>query len=121
MSNIHNNVGFKFCKFICIGKLICEKKTFKHNNVEWFGNSPTPIFFDHSLFTDSISVCKVYKAPLNCLNFCDARIYYICSAKDVITWTYIHFGLHNHLVIDDVCRETVGTVSELLAKKVSKI
>jgi hypothetical protein len=64
-------------------------------------------------------VCKVCKVPPTCVNFCNARIYYILSKSDM-TRACIHLGMHNHPVSDGIFRETIDTISSLFAQEVSK-
>jgi hypothetical protein len=64
-------------------------------------------------------VCKVYKVPPICVNFCPGRIYYVLGKGDM-SRACIHLGMHNHTVSDGICQEIVDTISGLIAQEVSK-
>jgi hypothetical protein len=74
----------------------------KRNETEWSGRTKTPFHLGHSPPPDSTLVCKVYKVPPTCVNFCDARIYYVLSKSDM-TRACIHLGMHHHPVSDGIC------------------
>jgi hypothetical protein len=125
-SNIHNSQGLTFNKSSCVGQLICNNencdflsRSSKRNETEWSGRTNIPFNLGHLPPPDSTLVCKVCKVPPTCINFCDARIYYVLSKTDM-TRACIHLGMHNHPVSDGVCRETIGTISNLLTQEVSK-
>jgi hypothetical protein len=125
-SNIHNSQGLTFRKSSCVGQLICNNencdflsRSSKRNETEWSGRTNTPFNLGHLPPPDSTLVCKVCKVPPTCVNFCDARIYYVLSKSDM-TRACIHLGMHNHPVSDGVCRETIDTISSLVAQEVSK-
>jgi hypothetical protein len=125
-SNIHNSQGLTFRKSSCVGQLICNNencdflsRSSKRNETEWSGRTNTPFNLGHLPPLDSILVCKVCKVPPTCVNFCNARIYYVLSKSDM-TRLCIHLGMHNHLVSDGICQETIDTISSLVAQEVSK-
>jgi hypothetical protein len=125
-SNIHNSQGLTFRKSSYVGQLIynnenCDflSRSSKRNETEWSGRTNTPFNLGHLPPPDSILVCNVYKVPPTCVNFCNARIYYVLSKSDM-TRACIHLGMHNHLVSDGVCQETIDTISSLVAQEVSK-
>jgi hypothetical protein len=55
-----------------------------------------------------------------CVNFCPRRNYYVLG-KDDMSRACIHLGMHNHPVSDGIYRETLDTISGLIAQEVSKI
>jgi hypothetical protein len=125
-SNIHNSQGLTFRKSSCVGQLICNNencdflsRSSLRNEIEWSGRTNTPFNLGHLPPPDSTLVCKVCKVPPTCVNFCDARIYYVLSKSD-ITRACIHLGMHNHPASDGVCREIIDTISSLVAQEVSK-
>jgi hypothetical protein len=108
-SNIHNSQGLTFRKSLCVGQLVCNNqncdffsRSSKRNETEWFGRTNTPFNLGHSLPLDSTLVCKVCKVLPTCVNFCDARIYYVISKSDM-TRACIHLGMHHHPVSDGIC------------------
>jgi hypothetical protein len=125
-SNIHNSQGLTFRKSLCVGQLVCNNQSYdffarssKRNKIEWSGRTNTPFKLGHSPLPDSTLVCKVCKVPPTCINFCPGRIYYILGKNDM-TRVCIHLGMHNHLVSNGICRETLDTISGLIAQEVSK-
>jgi hypothetical protein len=76
-SNIHNNQGLTFRKSLCVGQLVCNNqncgfftRSSKCNKTYWSGQSNTPFKLGHLRPPDSTLVCKVYKVPPTCANFC---------------------------------------------------
>jgi hypothetical protein len=125
-SNIHNSQGFTFRKSLCVGQLVCDNKSCdffarssKRNETKWSGQTNTPFKLGHLPPPDSTLVCKVCKVPPTCVNFCPGRIYYVLGKGDM-TRVCIHLGMHNHPVFDGICRETLDTISGLIAQEVSK-
>jgi hypothetical protein len=125
-SNIHNSQSLTFRKSSCIGQLICNNencdflsRSSKRNESERSSRTNTPFNLGHLPPLDSILVCKVCKVPPTCVNFYNARIYYVLSKSDM-TRACIHLGMYNHLVSDGVCRETIDKISTLVAQEVSK-
>jgi hypothetical protein len=83
-SNIHNSQGLIFRKSLCVDQLICNNQNCdllsrysKRNETKWFGRTNTPFKLGHLSPPDSTLVCKVYKVPPTCVNFCPRRIYYV--------------------------------------------
>jgi hypothetical protein len=125
-SNIHNSQGLTFRKSLCVGQLVCNNKSCdfitrssKRNETEWSGRTNTPFKLGHLHPPDSTLVCKVCKVLPTCVNFCPGRIYYVLG-KDDMSRACIHLGMHNHPVSDGICRETLDTISGLIAQEVSK-
>jgi hypothetical protein len=125
-SNIHNNLGLKFKRSSCVGHLVCKNKdcdyfarTSKVNETEWYGTTTLPFGVCQDPPADSSLVCKVCKKPPTCIDFCAARIYYVVSAGDM-SRACIHLGNHKHPVAEGQCRETMETVTELIAQEVAK-
>jgi hypothetical protein len=125
-SNIHNSQGLTFRKSSYAGQLIYNNQNYnfmfrssKRNETEWSSRTNIPFNLGHLHPPKSTLVCKVCKVPPTCVNFCDARIYYVLSKSDM-TRACIHLGMHNHPVSDGICRETLDTISGLIAQEVSK-
>ena len=125
-SNIHNSQGLTFRKSSCAGHLVCNNqscefmtRSSKRNETEWSGQTNIPFSLGHLPPSDSTLVCKICKVPPTCVNFCDARIYYVLSKSDM-TRACIHLGTHDHPVSDGICRETLDTISSLIVQEVSK-
>jgi hypothetical protein len=125
-SNIHNNQGLTFRKSLCVGQLICNNmscdffaRSSMRTKTEWSGRTKSPFKLGHLLPSDSTLVCKVCKVPPICVNFCHGRIYYVLGRGDM-SRACIHLGMHNHPVSDGMCRETLDTISSLIAQEVSK-
>jgi hypothetical protein len=121
-SNIHNNQSLTFRKSLCVGQLICNNQNcdfFSRNETEWLGQTNTPFKLGHLPPSDSTLVCKVCKVPPTCVNFCPRHIYYILG-KSHVTRACIHLEMHNHSISDGICRETLDTISGLIAQEVSK-
>jgi hypothetical protein len=125
-SNIHNSQGLTFRKSSCASQLVCNNqscdfltRSSKWNETEWSGQTNTPFNLGLLPPLDSTLVCKVCKVPPTCVNFCDARIYYVLSKSDM-TRACIHLGTHDHPVSDCICWETLDTISSLIAQEVSK-
>jgi hypothetical protein len=124
-SNIHNTQGLTFRKSSCVGQLVCnnQKCDFfselsKKNETK--GSGQTNILFNlgHSSLPDSILLCKVFKVPPTCINFCNAHIYYVLS-KSAMTRACIHLGMHNHPISYGICQETLDIIYDLIIQKVS--
>jgi hypothetical protein len=120
-SNIHNNQGLTFRKPLCVGQLVCNNKSCgffarssKSNETEWSSRTNIPFKLGHLPPLDSILVCKVCKVPPICVNFCLGRIYYVLGKGDM-SRACIHLGMYSHLVFDGICRETLDTISSLIA------
>jgi hypothetical protein len=125
-SNIHNNQGLTFRKSLCVGQLVCNNKSCnffarssKRNEAKWSGRTNTPFKLWHLPPSDSTLVCKVCKVPPICVNICPGRIYYVLGKGDM-SRAYIHLGMHNHPVSDGIYRETLDSISGLIAQEVSK-
>jgi hypothetical protein len=121
-SNIHNSLGLTFRKSLCVGQLFCNNKSCdifarssKRNEIEWLGRTNTPFKLRHLPPPDSILVCKVCKVAPICVNFCHGCIYYVLGKGDMS-----RACIHNHPVSDGICRETLDTISGLIAQDVSK-
>jgi hypothetical protein len=91
----------------------------KHNETEWSGRTNTPFKLWHLPPPDSTLVCKVCKVPPICVNLCPGHIYYVLG-KDDMSRACIHLRMHNHPVSDGIYRETLDTISGLIAQEVSK-
>jgi hypothetical protein len=83
------------------------------------GRTNTAFKLGHLPPPDSTLVCKVCKVPPTSVNFCPRCIYYVLGKGDM-TKVYIHLGMCNHPVSDGICRETLDTISGLIAHEVSK-
>jgi hypothetical protein len=120
-SNIHNSQGLTFRKSLCVGQLVCDffARSAKRNETEWSGQTNTPFKLRYLPPPDSTLVCKVYKVPPICVNFCPGHIYYVLGKGDM-SRASIHLGMHNHPVSNGICRETLDTISSLIAQEVSK-
>jgi hypothetical protein len=88
-SNIHNSQSLTFRKSFCIGQSIynnpnCDflSRSTKRNKIDWSGRTSTPFNLGHSTLPDSTLVCKICKVPPTCVNFCDARIYYVLNKSN---------------------------------------
>ena len=126
ISNIHNNQGLTFRKSSRAGHLVCNNqncefmtRSSKQNETEWSGRTNIPFSLGHLPPPDSILVCKIYKVPPTCVNFYDARIYYVLSRSDM-TRACIHLRMHDHPISNGICRETLDAISSLIAQEVSK-
>jgi hypothetical protein len=93
--------------------------TSSRNKIEWSSRTNTPFKQGHLPPPESTLVCKVCKVLPICVNFCSGRIYYILGKGD-ISRVCIHLGMHNHPISDGICRETLDTISGLIAQEVSK-
>jgi hypothetical protein len=125
-SNIHNNQGLTIRKSLCVGQLVYNNKSCdffarssKRNETEWSSRTNTPFKLEHLPPPDSTLVYKVCKVSLICINFYPGRIYYVLGKGDM-SRACIHLGIHNHPVSDGICRETLDTISGLIAQEVSK-
>jgi hypothetical protein len=125
-SNIHNSQSLTFRKSLYVGQLVYNNKSCdffarssKRNEIEWSGRTNTPFKLGHLPPPNSTLVCKVYKVAPICVNFCPRRIYYVLG-KDDMSRACIYLGMHNHPVSDGICRETLDTISGLIAQEVSK-
>jgi hypothetical protein len=123
---VTQGAGLTFRKSLYVGQLVCNNKSCdffarssKRNETEWSGRTNTPFKLGLLPPSDSTLVCKVCKVPPICVNFCPGRIYYVLGKGDM-SRACIHLGMHNHPVSDDICRETVDTISGLIAQEVSK-
>jgi hypothetical protein len=125
-SNIHNNQGLTFRKSLCVGQLVCDNKSCdffarfsKRNETEWSGRTNTPFKLGRLPPPDSTLLYKVCKVLPICVNFCPGCIYYVLGKGDM-SRACIHLGMHNHPVSNGIFRETLGTISGLIAQEVSK-
>jgi hypothetical protein len=125
-SNIHNSQGLTFRKSLYVGQLVynnqgCDffARSSKRNETEWSGRTNTPFKLGHLPLHDSILVCKVCKVLPICAIFFLGCIYYVLGKGDM-SRACIHLGMHNHPVSDGICRETLDTISGLIAQEVSK-
>ena len=109
-----------------VGQLICNNKNCNfftrssmRNETEWSGQTNNPFKLGHLPHSDSILVCKVCKITLICVNFYPGCIYYVLGKGDM-SRACIHLEMHNHLVSDGICQETLDTISGLIAREVSR-
>jgi len=126
-SNIHNQDVLKFRKSSCAGHLVCTtlecdyfKRSSKHNKTEWCGYSSAPFYVGANPPKGSTLLCKICKYPLEYVGICDARIYYAFSDIALMTWACIHLGNHTHPVASGTSRESVDTISSLIAIQVEE-
>jgi hypothetical protein len=125
-SNIHKSQGLTFRKSLCVGQLVCNNKncdsfarSSKRNGTEWSGRTNTLFKLGHLPPPDPTLVCKVCKVAPICVNFYPGRIYYVLGKGDM-SRACIHLGMHKHPVSYGICRETLDTISTLIAQEVSK-
>jgi len=126
-TNVNNSYGLKFRKSSCIGYLVCNnskcdflRSSFKYNETEWCGYIAIPFQVGEVPPKDSTVVCKICKFAPHSVSNCDARIYYVFSKKALMTKACIHLGNHIHHVALGTCRESLDTISGLIANEVSK-
>ena len=120
-SNIHNNQGLTFRKFLCVGQLVCNNKSCdffvrssKCNETEWLGWINISFKLGHLPRLDSTIVCKVCKVAPICVNFCPRHIYYVLG-KDDMSRMRIHLGMHYYPISDGIYWETLDTIFGLIA------
>ena len=125
-SNIHNTFGLKFRRSTCVGHLRCDNedcdylaRTSKKNETEWTGTTNFPFDVRQSPPPDSSIVCKVCKKAPSCRDSCTARVYYVLNVNDR-SRACIHLGYHRHPVAEGQCRESMETITGLIASEVAK-
>ena len=70
--------------------------------------------------TKSTIECKVCRSTLVCIALCNARIIYIHSTSIGMSRACIHLGVHNHLVANDTCYESMDMAYQCVANEVLK-
>ena len=56
-----------------------------------------------------------------CIALYHARILYVHSTSTEMSRTCIHFGMHDHLVSNDICRELLDMAYQCVENEVLKI
>ncbi len=68
----------------------------------------------------SLLGCKFFHAP-PCVVVCSGRIYYVVHRLQSMSRIVIHFGVHNHPVVDGKCREFVEEIRRLIIEEVDRM
>ncbi len=86
--------------------------------MEWTGttNFPFNIWFNPP--HDSSLVWKVCKKLPLCQDFCSAPVYYVLNIGNM-SRACIHLGYHRHPVAKGKCRESLETITGLIAIEVA--
>ena len=90
------------------------------NNTEWIGSTPLPFVVGNVPLTRSTIECKVCRFTPVCIALCHARILYIHSTSVGMSRACIHLGVHDHLVANGTCRESLDIAYQCVANKVLK-
>ncbi len=69
----------------------------------------------------SLLGCKFYHVPPLYIASCNGRIYYVVHKLHYLSKTTIHFRVHNHLVVDGKCRESMGEIKRLIVEEVDRM
>jgi hypothetical protein len=114
-TNIQNDFGLSFRRSTCAGHLQCHNDYCDYmnrngglrNNTEWAGSTPLPFAVGVAPPTKSTVECKVCRSTPVCIVLCDVRIIYIHSTSVGMSRACIHLGVHDHVVTNGTCRESL--------------
>jgi hypothetical protein len=71
-----------------------------------------------TLSTSSLG-CKFCHAPPHCIISYNGIIYYVVHKLHSLSRMAIHLGIHNHLIMDGKCKESLEEIRRLIVEEVN--
>jgi hypothetical protein len=90
------------------------------NNTEWVGSIPLPYDVGNVSLTRSTVECKVCRSTPVCIVLYHARIIYIHSTSVGMSKACIHLGVHDYLVANGTCRESLDLAYQCVTNEILK-
>ena len=128
ITNIQNDFGLSFLRSTREGHLQCHNDycDYMHpngglrNNTKWVGSTPLPFVVGYGPPTRSTVEYKICRSTPVCIVLCHDRNTYIHSRAVGMSRACIHLGVHDHLVANGTCRESLDMAYQYVANEVLK-
>ena len=112
----------------CAGHLQCTNKYYDdlycNGGVrictEWIGSTPIPFDVGDVAPEKSRLLFKVCRSTPVCIALCHARIIYVHSTSSEMSRDCIHLGVHEHLISNGTCRESLDMTYQCVAIEIVK-